>query len=168
MFLCFSIQSHLTLIKEFYAICNIWSTGATPVEIYYEVWGAGKPVIFIHGWPLDHQMWEYHLNYLAGEGLRCIAYDRRGFGRSVRRWTSYDYDTVATDLKALPDHLNLVDVTLVGFSMGGGEVARYFSEFNRVHVSTVVLIASVLPFMLKTDDNQSGIEQEIVYYRAGS
>ncbi len=134
---------------------------ATPVEIYYEDWGTGKPVVFIHGWPLDHQMWEYQLTELANEGLRCIAYDRRGFGKSDRPWDGYDYNTMAGDLKALLDELDLNDVTLVGFSMGGGEVARYFGLYGEQRVSKAVLISSVVPYMLKTNDNPDGVPQEM-------
>ncbi len=134
---------------------------STPVEIYYEDWGTGKPVVFIHGWPLDHQMWEYQLTYLAGQGLRCIAYDRRGFGKSDRPWTGYDYTTLAGDLKALLDELDLTDVTLVGFSMGGGEVARYFSLYGGARVSKVVLVGSIVPYMLKTEDNPDGVPKEM-------
>lgn len=134
---------------------------ATPVEIYYEDWGTGKPVVFIHGWPLDHQMWEYQLTDLANQGLRCIAYDRRGFGKSDRPWEGYDYNTMAGDLKALLDELDLNDVTLVGFSMGGGEVARYFGLYGEERVSKAVLISSVVPYMLKTNDNPDGVPQEM-------
>jgi len=133
----------------------------TPVEIYYEVWGTGKPVVFIHGWPLDHQMWEYQLIELANRGLKCIAYDRRGFGKSDRPWQGYDYNTMAGDLKALLDELDLNDVTLVGFSMGGGEVARYFGLYGGSRVSKVVLVSSVVPYMLKTNDNPDGVPQEM-------
>jgi len=134
---------------------------ATPAEIYYEDWGTGKPVVFIHGWPLDHQMWEYQLTYLAQQGIRCIAYDRRGFGRSDKPWQGYDYNTMAGDLKALLDELDLNDVTLVGFSMGGGEIARYFGLYGGARISKVVLISSVVPYMLKTPDNPDGLPKEM-------
>lgn len=134
---------------------------ATPVEIYYEDWGTGKPVVFIHGWPLDHQMWEYQLTYLANQGLRCIAYDRRGFGKSDQPWQGYDYNTMTGDLKALLDELDLNDVTLVGFSMGGGEIARYFGLYGGARISKVVLISAVVPYMLKTPDNPEGTPQEM-------
>lgn len=134
---------------------------AAAVEIFYEDWGTGKPVVFIHGWPLDHQMWEYQITDLANQGLRCIAYDRRGFGKSDYPWNGYDYNTMAGDLKALLDELDLNDVTLVGFSMGGGEVARYFGLYGGERISKVVLVSSVVPYMLKTPDNPNGIPQEI-------
>ncbi len=93
--------------------------------LFYNDWGTGRPVVLIHGWPLDSDMWEYQSVFLASEGVRVVAYDRRGFGRSSQPWSGYDYDTLADDLKVLLDKLDLHDVTLVGFSMGGGEVARY-------------------------------------------
>ncbi|GAB2811556.1 alpha/beta fold hydrolase [Ferruginibacter profundus] len=131
-----------------------------PVKIYYEDLGKGKPVVFIHGWPLSGSMWEYQVTQLPQHGLRCIIYDRRGFGQSDRPFTGYDYNTLASDLKALLDDLNLTDVTLVGFSMGGGEIAKYFSLYGDARVSKVVLISAVVPFLLKTDDNPDGVPQE--------
>ena len=130
----------------------------TPVELYYEDWGQGRPVVLIHGWPLDHQMWEYQSVFLASRGLRVIAYDRRGFGKSSKPWTGYDYDTLADDLKALLDALELQDVTLVGFSMGGGEVARYMSRHRGERVSKVAFVSAVTPYLLKTDDNPEGVD----------
>ena len=129
---------------------------AKPVNIYYEDWGSGKPVVLIHGWPVTHEMWEYQLTELPKQGLRCIDYDRRGFGQSDKPWDGYDYTTMANDLKALLDELDLQDVTLVGFSMGGGEVARYCSLYNCARVSKVVLISSVTPYLLQTDTNPDG------------
>jgi len=132
-----------------------------PVKIYYEEYGQGKNVVFIHGWPLSGSMWEYQLTQLPRQGMRCIAYDRRGFGRSDRPAAGYDYDTLAGDLKALLDELDLDNVTLVGFSMGGGEIAKYFSLYGGKRVSKVVLVSSVLPYMLQTDTNPEGVPQEI-------
>ncbi|MGG9962743.1 alpha/beta fold hydrolase [Ferruginibacter sp. SUN106] len=131
-----------------------------PVRIYYEDLGKGKPVVFIHGWPLSGSMWEYQVTQLPQHGLRCIIYDRRGFGQSDRPFTGYDYNTLASDLKALLDELNLNGVTLVGFSMGGGEIAKYFSLYGDARVSKVVLISAVVPFLLKTDDNPDGVPKE--------
>ncbi len=131
-----------------------------PVNIYYEDLGKGKPVVFIHGWPLSGSMWEYQVTQLTQQGLRCIIYDRRGFGRSDRPFAGYDYDTMAADLKALLDTLNLEGVTLVGFSMGGGEIAKYFSKYGRERVAKVVLVSAVVPYMLKTADNPNGVPQE--------
>ena len=132
------------------------------VDLYYEDWGQGAPVVLIHGWPLDHQMWEYQSVYLAGQGLRVIAYDRRGFGKSSQPYTGYDYDTLAADLKALLDTLELQNVTLVGFSMGGGEVARYMSRYGGDgRVTKVAFVAAVPPYLLKTEDNPEGVDASV-------
>jgi pimeloyl-ACP methyl ester carboxylesterase len=132
-----------------------------PVNIYYEDLGSGKPVVFIHGWPLSGSMWEYQVTQLTQQGLRCIIYDRRGFGKSDRPFGPYDYDTLAGDLKALLDELDLSDVTLVGFSMGGGEIAKYFSLHGGVRVTKAVLVSAVVPYMLKTDSNPNGVPQDM-------
>ena len=132
-----------------------------PVKIYYEDLGKGKPVVFIHGWPLSGSMWEYQLTQLPQQGFRCIVYDRRGFGKSDRPFTGYDYDTLAGDLKSLLDELDLNDVTLVGFSMGGGEIAKYFGLYNGARVSKAVLVSAVVPYMLQTDSNPDGVPQEV-------
>ena len=138
------------------------SSGAgNAIKIFYEDLGTGKPVIFIHGWPLNHEMWEYQLAELPKNNLRCIAYDRRGFGKSDRPWDNYDYDTLADDLKSLIEELDLNDVTLVGFSMGGGEIARYIGKYGNDKIAKVILIASVTPFMLKTGNNPEGVDKQI-------
>ena len=130
------------------------------LQIFYQEVGSGKPVILIHGWPLSHEMWEYQLNELPKHNIRAIAYDRRGFGKSSKPWDGYDYDTFASDLNQLIQMLDLQDVTIVGFSMGGGEVARYLSKFNQDgRVTSAMLVSSVTPFLLKTADNPNGIEQ---------
>ncbi len=131
------------------------------ISLYYEDWGKGRPLVFIHGWPSSHKMWEYQLLYFAAKGYRVIAYDRRGFGQSFKPWQEYDYNTLASDLKLLLDTLDLQDVTLVGFSMGGGEVVRYCSRHNSERVRSIALISSVIPFLLKTADNPEGIEQSV-------
>ncbi len=135
--------------------------GAEPIQIFYEDLGKGKPVVFIHGWPLSGSMWEYQVTQLSKAGLRCISYDRRGFGHSDRPFGPYDYDTLAGDLKSLLDELQLEDVTLVGFSMGGGEIAKYFSLHGGARVSKAVLISAVVPYMLQTDTNPNGVPQEM-------
>lgn len=135
-------------------------TAGNPVRIYYNDYGNGKPVILIHGWPLSSAMWEYQVNDLVSSGYRVIAYDRRGFGKSSQPWNGYDYDTLTDDLKALIDQLELKDVTLVGFSMGGGEVVRYFSRHGGKNISKAVLISSVTPYMLQTDSNPTGVPQK--------
>ena len=132
-----------------------------PTKIFYEDNGQGKALLFIHGWPLNGDQWEYQVGPLLEAGYRCITYDRRGFGRSDRPSTGYDYITFAADLKAVIDATGATDITLVGFSMGGGEIAKYFSEFGGAKVSKVVLISSILPFMLLTEDNQDGVPQKV-------
>jgi non-heme chloroperoxidase len=131
------------------------------VNLYYEDYGQGQPVILIHGWPLSHEMWEYQINDLVEAGFRVIAYDRRGFGKSSKPWSGYDYDTLTDDLKELIESLDLHDVILVGFSMGGGEVVRYFSRHGGARVQKAVLLGSVTPGVLKTADNPNGADQSV-------
>jgi len=131
------------------------------VNLYYNDYGQGKPVILIHGWPMSHEMWEYQINHLVQAGNRVIAYDRRGFGKSSQPWTGYDYDTLSDDLKELIEQLGLEDITLVGFSMGGGEVVRYFSRHGGKGVTKAVLISAITPSMLKSEINPNGVEQEM-------
>lgn len=130
------------------------------VNLYFEDYGEGPVVVLVHGWPLSHRMWEYQTNALTAAGYRVVAYDRRGFGSSDKPWNGYDYDTMSNDLRELMTALDLKDVTLVGFSMGGGEVARYFGQFGAERVSKAMLISAVTPYMLKTDDNPKGVPQE--------
>ncbi len=132
-----------------------------PVNIYYEDQGKGKAILLIHGWPLSGSMWEYQVSRLLDAGYRCITYDRRGFGKSGYPGGGYDYVTMAGDMKAVLDETGATDVTLVGFSMGGGEIAKYFSNYGGEKVSKVVLVSTVLPFMLKTDDNPGGVPQNV-------
>ncbi len=138
-----------------------FSNVSEPVNIYYEDAGKGKNVVFIHGWPLSGSMWEYQVTTLIKHGIRCITYDRRGFGKSDYPATGYDYNTLAGDLKAIIEGLDLQDVTLAGFSMGGGEIAKYFSLFGGERVKKVVLISAVVPYMLQTEDNPAGVPQEV-------
>jgi pimeloyl-ACP methyl ester carboxylesterase len=130
-----------------------------PIEINYVDYGQGNPVVLIHGWPLDLQSWEFQLAELPLHGVRVVAYDRRGFGKSSKPWDGYNYDTFADDLKAVLDELDLQNVTLVGFSMGGGEVARYMSRHQGARVSKVVFISAVTPYLLKTEDNPEGVDK---------
>jgi len=130
-------------------------------NIYYKDWGSGDPVILIHGWPVNADMWEHQAPALSEQGFRTIAYDRRGFGRSDQPWSGYDYDTFADDLATLIDGLGLSKVTLVGFSMGGGEVARYLSRHGPGKISKAVLVAAVTPFLLQTPDNPTGAPQAV-------
>jgi non-heme chloroperoxidase len=133
---------------------------APNVKLYVKDYGKGKPVILIHGWPLSNEMWEYQMEALIQNNFRVIVYDRRGFGKSSQPYDGYDYDTLTNDLKSIIDQLELKEVTLVGFSMGGGEVVRYFSKFKGENVSKAVLVSSVTPFRLKTADNPGGKSEE--------
>jgi non-heme chloroperoxidase len=119
-------------------------------------------VVMIHGWPLSHRMWEGQVNALVAAGFRCIAYDRRGFGQSGHPSAGYDYDTFAADLQDLMVQLDLRDAALLGFSMGGGEVARYLSRFGDHRVTRAALLGSSTPYRLKTPDNPTGTEQRIL------
>ncbi len=141
-------------------IRSINDASGKPVKIKYSDYGTGKPIILISGWPLSKEMWEYQISDLVDSGHRVIAYDRRGFGKSSKPWDGYDYDTLTDDLKSLIDQLELTDITLIGFSMGGGEVVRYFSRHGGEHVSKAVLISSITPFRLKTETNPEGTPQE--------
>jgi non-heme chloroperoxidase len=131
------------------------------VRIHYCDWGSGKPVILIHGWPSTSQMWEYQLAELAKAGLRVIAYDRRGFGRSSVPFQAYGYDALAADLNEVIEQLGLNDVTLVGFSMGGGEVVRYLSRYGGGRISRIVLMSAVTPYLAKANDNPDGVPTEV-------
>lgn len=133
---------------------------APGVNLFVKDCGEGVPVVLIHGWPLSSDMWEYQVDALVKSGHRVIAYDRRGFGKSSKPWNGYDYDTMADDLSEVIDQLGLDNVTLVGFSMGGGEVARYFTRYGGEKIRKAVLISSVTPYMLKTADNADGTPQE--------
>jgi non-heme chloroperoxidase len=135
----------------------VTATAAPSTEIYYEDLGNGAPIVLIHGWPLSHRMWEGQVNALVAAGHRCIAYDRRGFGESGRPTGGFEYDTFASDLNDLITALDLRDVTLAGFSMGGGEVARYIGRYGTARVSKAMLIAAVPPFLLQTPDNPAGV-----------
>ncbi|MCU1321627.1 MAG: alpha/beta hydrolase fold protein [Acidobacteriaceae bacterium] len=131
------------------------------VELFYTDWGTGKPVVLVHGWPLSSDMWEQQATFLAEHGLRVIKYDRRGFGRSGQPWEGYDYDSFAADLNEVMEELDVTDATLVGFSMGGGEVVRYLSEYGSERVSQAVLISAVTPYLLKTKDNPDGVDGKV-------
>jgi non-heme chloroperoxidase len=133
-------------------------TTADKTELYVKDWGSGPPVILLHGWPLSADSWDDQAVAIASAGCRAIAYDRRGFGRSSQPWSGYDYDTLADDLATVIEATGARDATLVGFSMGGGEVARYMSRHGGKSVAKAALIASVVPFMLKTSDNPHGTE----------
>src|SRR4030088_1947679 len=124
------------------ASLTVGTENSTPIDLYYEDHGSGRPVVLIHGWPLSGRSWESQVPALINAGHRVITYDRRGFGQSSQPWTGYDYDTFAADLKALVEHLDLHEVTLVGFSMGGGEVVRYLGRYGPARVARAVLAAA--------------------------
>ena len=130
-------------------------------SLFYKDWGTGKPVVFIHGWALGADMWEYQMPYLTSRGLRCIAYDKRGCGRSSQPWDGYDFDTFADDLAAVIEHLDLHEVTLVGHSMGCGDITRYLSRHGAGRVARAALVASTTPFILKTPDNPDGLDKSM-------
>lgn len=137
------------------------TTGAHATELYYQDLGQGQPVVMIHGWPLSHRMWEGQITALNEAGYRCVAYDRRGFGESGKPAGGYDYDTFASDLNDLMMQLDLRDAVLVGFSMGGGEVARYLGRYGSDRVSKAMLLGAVPPFLLKTPDNPEGVDRGV-------
>jgi non-heme chloroperoxidase len=126
-------------------------------SIYYKDWGTGQPIVFSHGWPLNSDSWESPMLFLASNGYRCIAHDRRGHGRSDQPWLGNDMDTYADDLSELIQVLKLKNVVLVGFSAGGGEIARYIGKHGSSNISKVALIAAVPPLMIKTSSNLGGL-----------
>ncbi|WP_173063581.1 alpha/beta fold hydrolase [Phytohabitans houttuyneae] len=144
-------------------------TTADGTEIFYKDWGEGRPVVLSHGWPLSSDSWEAQQLFLAENGYRAIAHDRRGHGRSTQSWGGNEMDTYADDLAALIEALDLRDVTLVGFSTGGGEVARYIGRHGTARVAQAVLVAAVPPLMLQAEDNPGGVPLEVFdAIRAGS
>jgi pimeloyl-ACP methyl ester carboxylesterase len=135
---------------------DVGTDNGQPVELHYDDVGVGRPVVLIHGWPLSGRSWEPQVAPLVAAGHRVITYDRRGFGDSSQPWNGYDYDTFSADLHALLEHLDLRDVALVGFSMGGGEVVRYLATHGTERVSRAVLAAAVPPYLYRSDDNPDG------------
>ena len=134
---------------------------STAIELFYEDHGSGQPVVLIHGYPLDGSSFEKQTQALLGAGYRVITYDRRGSGKSSQPTVGYDYDTFAADLKVVLDTLDLTEAVLVGFSMGSGEVARYISNYGSARVAKAVFLGSLQPFLLQTDDNPTGVPQEV-------
>lgn len=135
---------------------SVPSSSEPDVELHYTDVGAGKPVVLIHGWPLSGRSWEGQVSALVDAGHRVITYDRRGFGQSSQPWNGYDYDTFASDLKVVLETLDLRDVTLIGFSMGGGELARYVGTYGTERVAKLVFASAVPPYLWKSDDNPDG------------
>jgi non-heme chloroperoxidase len=144
-------------------VAGDYVTTADGVQLYYKDWGPkeGPVVIFSHGWPLNSDSWESQMLFLADRGYRVVAHDRRGHGRSSQPWHGNDMDHYADDLAALIEALDLRDASLVGFSTGGGEVARYIGRHGTARVKKAVLISAVPPLMLRTDDNPEGLPQEV-------
>jgi pimeloyl-ACP methyl ester carboxylesterase len=140
---------------------NVGQENSGNIDLYYEDHGDGRPVVLIHGWPLSGASWEKQVSVLLAAGLRVITYDRRGFGKSSQPTTGYDYDTLAADLHKIVTKLNLGDFSLVGFSMGGGEVARYMGTYGTKRTSKAVFISSVPPFLLKTAGNPEGVNGNV-------
>jgi non-heme chloroperoxidase len=140
---------------------TVGKENSTDIELYYEDHGSGQPVVLIHGYPLSGASWEKQIPALLDAGYRVITYDRRGFGKSSQPTAGYNYDTFAEDLHTLLTQLKLRDFALVGFSMGGGEVARYVGKYGSQGVSKAVIIAGVPPYLLKTADNPEGVDGEV-------
>jgi len=130
-------------------------------EIFYKDWGTGQPIVFSHGWPLNSDSWESQMLFLASNGYRCIAHDRRGHGRSTQTWGGNEMDTYADDLAALIEALDLKNIVLIGFSTGGGEISRYIGRHGNSRVAKAVLVSSVPPQMLKTPTNPNGLPMEV-------
>src|SRR5881628_586292 len=140
---------------------NVGKENSGDIELYYEDHGSGDPVVLIHGYPLSGASWEKQVPVLLSAGHRIITYDRRGFGKSSQPTTGYNYDTFAEDLHKLITHLELREFALVGFSMGGGEVARYLGKYGSKGVSKAVIISGVPPFLMKTRDNPEGVDGSV-------
>jgi non-heme chloroperoxidase len=140
---------------------TVGKENSADVDLYYEDHGSGRPVVLIHGYPLSGASWEKQVPVLLNAGYRVITYDRRGFGKSSQPTEGYNYDTFAEDLHKLITHLKLQDFTLVGFSMGGGEVARYFGKHGSRGATKAVIIGGVPPFLLKTGDNPEGVDASV-------
>jgi non-heme chloroperoxidase len=144
-------MSYVTVGKE----------NSSNIDLFYEDHGTGKPVVLIHGYPLSGASWERQVDVLLAAGHRVITYDRRGFGKSSQPTIGYDYDTFAEDLRRLVTKLELHDFALVGFSMGGGEVARYLGKYGSENVSKAVILSGVPPYLLKTPDNPEGVDENV-------
>ena len=140
---------------------SVGTENSTDIELYYEDHGSGQPVVLIHGYPLDGSSWEKQTAALLGAGYRVITYDRRGFGRSSKPTSGFDYDTFAADLNTLLETLDLRDTVLVGFSMGTGEVGRYLATYGSARVAKAAFLGSLEPYLLQADDNPDGVPQSV-------
>lgn len=140
---------------------NVGKENSVDINIYYKDWGTGQPIVFSHGWPLSSDAWDDQMLFLAAQGYRCIAHDRRGHGRSTQTWNGNDMDTYASDVAALVNKLNLKNVIHIGHSTGGGEVVRYIAKHGKDNVAKAVLIGAVPPLMLKTKDNPHGSPMKV-------
>jgi non-heme chloroperoxidase len=148
---------------------NVGKEDSSDINIYYKDWGSGQPVILSHGWPLNADSWESQMFFLASNGYRCIAHDRRGHGRSSQPWEGNEMNTYADDLAKLIEKLDLKDAVLIGFSTGGGEVSRYIGRHGSKRVAKVALVSAVPPLMVKTPANPGGLPVEVFDgLRAGS
>ncbi|NYD77339.1 alpha/beta fold hydrolase [Arthrobacter cupressi] len=144
------------------AFVTVGTENSTDIELYYEDHGSGQAVVLIHGYPLDGSSWEKQTAALLDAGFRVITYDRRGFGKSSKPTTGYDYDTFATDLKTLLDTLDVNDAVLVGFSMGTGEVARYISNYGSARVAKAAFLGSLEPYLLDPEEGTDGVPQDVL------
>src|SRR5476651_1378064 len=140
---------------------TVGKENGSDIRIFYNDWGSGQPVVFSHGWPLSADAFEDQMMYLADHGYRCIAHDRRGHGRSSQPWNGNEMDTYADDLATLVEQLDLKDTVLIGFSAGGGEVARYIGRYGTKRLARAVLVSAVPPLMLKTAANPGGLPIEV-------
>jgi len=143
------------------SVITVGTENSTAIELHYEDHGSGQPVVLIHGYPLDGTSWERQQREILDAGYRVITYDRRGFGKSSQPTVGYDYDTFAADLDTVLTTLDLTDVVLVGFSMGTGEVGRYVATYGTERIAKIAFLAPLEPFLLKTDDNPTGVPQDV-------
>src|SRR6201991_4410518 len=150
-----------SLSRDAPSFIKVGQENSTSIELYYEDHGSGSPVVLIHGWPLNGDAWEKQTAALLAAGHRVITYDRRGFGRSSKPSSGYNYDTFAADLDAVLETLKLEKVDLVGFSMGTGEVTRYIGRYGTGRVRKAVLIGTLGPYLIKAADNPEGVDRSV-------